>query len=222
MNKNASIQIASNPSCLLPLMFGLALAILAPAVMALSTDNDQPMDVSANSSKSVASRSGTAADPDITDLDGNVVITRGSIKITAAHARIYQIPSGAKDPNAGKFSHMLLTGKQAHMQQLHDGDCGLMSADANTIDYKPLSHLAELTGNVKVVQPGRGESHSEHLIYNTETGDMESGDSSPNSRVHMVMEAAGAKPAQRTDNCGFPGAPKAKAAKPAAETKPPL
>jgi len=193
-------------------MLGLFAALWQPAAWALSSDNDQPMDVNANSSKSVASRTGAANDPDITDLDGNVVITRGSIKITAAHARIYQIPSGAKDANAGKFSHIVLTGKPAHMQQLHDGDCGLMTADANTIDYKPLTNLAELTGNVKVVQAGRGESHSEHMIYNTDTGDMESGDSSPTSRVHMVMEPSGAKPAPRTDNCGFPPA-KAKANK---------
>lgn len=193
------------------LVLGLAAALLAANALALSSDNDQPMDVNANSSKTVGSRTGAANDPDVTDLDGNVVITRGSIKITAAHARVYQIPSGAKDANAGKFSHIVLTGKPAHMQQLHDGDCGLMSADANTIDYKPLTNLAELTGSVKVVQAGRGESHSEHMIYNTKTGDMESGDNSPTSRVHMVMEPGGAKLPERSDNCGFPAAkPKSK------------
>lgn len=201
---------------LLPLL-GAALAI--PAAWALSSDNDQPMNVEANHQKSVASRSGAASDPDVTDLDGNVIITRGSIRIHADHARIYQIPSGAKDPNAGKFSHIVLTGKQAHMQQLHDGDCALMSADANTIDYKPLSNLAELTGNVKVVQAGHGEQHSQHLIYNTETGDMESGDSSSGSRISMIMEPGSAKPPERNDNCGYPRAPKAKA--PAAESKSP-
>jgi lipopolysaccharide export system protein LptA len=92
------------------------------------------------------------------------------------------------------------------MQQLHDGDCGLMSADAATIDYKPLSNLAELTGSVKVVQAGRGESHSQHMIYNTETGDMESGDSAPGSRIHMIMQAGNAQPAERSDNCGYPAA----------------
>jgi lipopolysaccharide export system protein LptA len=197
---------------------GFAAMLLASAAWALSSDNEQPMDVTANHQKSVASRSGAANDPDITDLDGNVVITRGSIKIHADHARIYQIPSGSKDANAGKFSHIVLTGKPAHMQQLHDGDCGLMTADANTIDYKPLSNLADLTGGVKVVQAGHGESHSEHMIYNTLTGDMESGDNSPTSRITMHMEPGGAKPAERTDNCGFPAAkPKA----PKAESKQP-
>jgi lipopolysaccharide export system protein LptA len=182
----------------------IAATMWAGAAFALSSDSDQPMDVTANYSKSVSSKTGAANDPDIVDLDGNVIITRGSIKIHADHARIYRIPAGAKDPNAGKYSHMILTGKPAHMQQLHDGDCSLMTADANTIDYKPTTNLAELTGNVKVVQAGRGNSQSEHLIYNTDTGEMEAGDSSAGSRVHMVMEPSTSKPAPRTDNCGFP------------------
>jgi lipopolysaccharide export system protein LptA len=188
------------------LMLGLGAVLGQPAAWALSSDNDQPMDITANYSKSVGSKTGNANDPEITDLDGNVVITRGSIKVHADHARIYRVPAGAKDANAGKYSHIVLTGKQAHMQQLHDGDCGVMTADANTIDYKPLSNLAELTGNVKVVQAGRGESHSEHMIYNTDTGEMEAGDQSAGSRVHMVMEPSTAKLPVRSDNCGFPPA----------------
>ncbi len=197
---------------------GMIVLLTAQQTWCLSTDNDQPMDVTANTSKSVGSKTGAADDPAITDLDGNVIITRGSIKIHADHARVYQIPAGANDPNAGKYSHMVLTGKPAHMQQLHDGDCGLMTADASTIDYKPPTNLAELTGGVKVVQAGRGESHSEHMLYNTDTGEMEAGDNSPTSRVHMVMEPGSAKLPVRNDNCGFPGTPKIKAAKaPAAE-----
>ena len=198
----------------LHLIVGLACAVWQMSAWPLSSDNDQPMDVTANYSKSTSSKTGAANDPDITDLDGNVIITRGSIKIHADHARIYRVPAGAKDPNAGKYSHMILTGKPAHMQQLHDGDCSLMTADANTIDYKPLTNLAELTGGVKVVQAGRGNSQSEHLIYNTDTGEMEAGDSSAGSRVHMVMEPSSSKPAPRTDNCGFPPAtePKKKTA----------
>ncbi len=210
---------AANPLRLRCLLAGVLLALSALQCQALSSDNDQPMDVTANHQMSAQSKTGAANDPDITDLDGNVIITRGSIKILADHARIYQIPSGADDPNAGKVSHMVLTGKQAHMQQLHDGDCGLMTADANTIDYKPLTNLAELTGNVKVVQAGRGESHSEHMIYNTDSGDMEAGDTSATSRVHLVIEPKEAKPAPRTDNCGFPGTPKAKKTAPEAAPK---
>jgi hypothetical protein len=54
------------------------------------------------------------------------------------------------------------------------------------------------------------------MIYNTDSGDMEAGDNSATSRVHMVMEPSSAKPPPRTDNCGFPGTPKAKKAAEAA------
>src|SRR4029079_8967326 len=135
------------------------------------------------------------------------------------HSPACKTARGAGNPNAGKYSPIVRTANPAHMQQLHDGDCGLMTAEANTIDYKPPTNLAELTGNVKVVQAGRGESHSEHMLYNTDTGEMEAGDSSAGSRVHMIMQPGTAKLPERSDNCGFPGTPKAKAAKtPAGET----
>ena len=197
---------------------GIAVLLLASQAFALKTDKDQPANLDANYSKSVQSKTGAANDPDVSDFDGNVIITRGSIKMTSAHATVYQIPSSAKDPNAGKMSRVILTGKQAHLQQVHDGDCALMTANADKIDYNPLTNLAELTGNVVVVQGNRGEFRGEHMIYNTDTGDMESGNKTePSSRVHMVMEAKTQTPATSPNNCGFPTG----AAKPAAaEAKP--
>ncbi len=223
VQRKASVHIVSSlivPGLIVSGMIATIALLTAQQAWSLSTDNDEPMDVTANTSKSVGSKTGLADDPEITDLDGNVIITRGSIKILADHARIYQTPSAAKDPNAGKYSHIVLTGKPAHMQQLHDGDCGLMTADASTIDYKPPTNLAELTGGVKVVQAGRGESHSEHMLYNTDTGEMEAGDNSAGSRVHMIMQPGTAKLPARSDNCGFPGTPKSKAAKTPAAAAP--
>jgi lipopolysaccharide export system protein LptA len=193
--------------------------VFASSAFALKSDKDQPSNIDANYSKRVDSKTGLASDPDVTDLDGNVVITKGSIKMTSAHATIYSIPSAAKDPNAGKIARTILTGKQAHMQQLHDGDCSLMTADADKIDYNPLTKLADLTGGVVVNQPGRGEFHGQHMIYNTDTGDMESGDmTSDASRVHMVMEPSDKKPAPAANpNCT---GPVPAAAKPAAEKTP--
>jgi lipopolysaccharide export system protein LptA len=179
-----------------PLLCGaLALAATGTA-FALKTDKDQQTNIDANYSKRVDSKTGTANDPDVTDLDGDVVITKGTIKMTSAHATIYSIPSGAKTANAGKVARTVLTGKQAHMQQLHDGDCSLMTADADKIDYNPFTNIADLSGNVVVVQAGRGEFRGQHIIYNTDTGDMESGDMTSNAgRVHMVMEPGDKKPA---------------------------
>lgn len=185
----------------------VAASFAVQPALALKSDKSQAMKVEANTSRSIGSKTGTADDPAITHLDGAVHITRGSIDMRAAHATIYQIPSGANSPNAGKYSHIVLTGTPAHMQQVHDDDCSLMTADANTIDYKPLTHMVELTGDVRVVQAGRGESHSQHMLYNTDTGEMQAGDGSASSRVSMTMEPKSATPArQKTPNCGFPGA----------------
>jgi lipopolysaccharide export system protein LptA len=203
-----------------PLLALLGVALSADA-LALKSDRDQQMLLDANRQTSSQSQTGNANDPDITHLDGNVVMTQGSMKGRGDHAVIYKNPSGVLDAkgNAGKMTRVVFTGKPAHMQQVHDDDCGLMTADANTIDYNVETGVATLTGQVLVVQKGKGESHSEHMIYNTNTGEMESGDNSPTSRVHMVMEPKTEAPAPTTNNCGFPiGNARPKAAKAAPST----
>jgi lipopolysaccharide export system protein LptA len=201
----------------LSLIVGAVALVACGSAFALKSDKNQATNIDAAYQKTVQSKTGTANDPNVTDLDGNVVITKGSIKMNSAHATINQTPSGT-GANAGKIARVILTGKQAHMQQLHDGDCSLMTANADKIDYNPLTNLAELTGNVVVVQAGRGEFHGEHMIYNTDTGDMESGQvGSAQGRIHMVMEAKTEQAAPSASNCGYPeGA--APAAKPAAKS----
>jgi lipopolysaccharide export system protein LptA len=170
--------------------------VLAQFAFALSTDRSQPMNIDANYQKSTQSRTGKAGDPDITQLDGNVVMAQGSMQTHADHATIYRNPSGVADANGntGSLTRVVLTGKPAHLQQLHDGDCGLMTADADSIDYDNLTGIALLTGNVTVIQHGKGEFHGERMRYNTNTGEMESGDASASSRVHMVMQPKSQQP----------------------------
>jgi len=199
-----------------------ACLLIATNAFALTSDRNQPMLIDANYQKSTQSQTGKAGDPDITKLDGNVVVTQGSMKAHADHATIYKNPSGVADKsgNVGGITRVVLTGKQAHLQQVHDGDCGLVSADANTIDYLNATGIATLTGAVIVVQKGKGEFHGERMIYNTNTGEMESGDLSATSRVHMVMEPKSEQAATSSENnCGYP-AGKARTKKPAEEKKP--
>jgi lipopolysaccharide export system protein LptA len=197
------------------------------AAFALSSDRDQQMFIDADHQKSTQNQDGNTNLPDITYLDGNVVMTQGSMKAHGDHATIYKNPSSVVDANgnSGSLTRVLLVGKQAHMQQVHDGDCSMMTADADSIDYHNDTGIAILTGHVVVIQKDKGESHSEHMIYNRNTGEMESGDNSPSSRVHMVMEPKSAQPAVKdTNNCGFPlgtythKASKSDAAKPAAKS----
>ncbi|HST27686.1 MAG TPA: lipopolysaccharide transport periplasmic protein LptA [Rudaea sp.] len=173
-----------------------AALFLGQSAFALSTDRSQPMNIDANYQKSTQSRTGKAGDPDITQLDGNVVMAQGSMQAHADHATIYRNPSGVADANGntGSLTRVVLTGKPAHLQQVHDGDCGLMTADADNIDYDNLTGIALLSGNVTVIQHGKGEFHGERMRYNTNTGEMESGDSSASSRVHMVMQPKSQQP----------------------------
>jgi lipopolysaccharide export system protein LptA len=178
-------------------LLALALAIVAPGAHALGSDRDQKMDISADHAKII--QGGDKA-PGVTYLTGNVRITRGSMKATSAEATIYQHPGNAKDAQGKDISsavqRVILTGKQAHMEELGKNG-GLVSSDADRIDYNADTGIAELTGNVTVVQQGRSEFHGTHMTYNTDTGEMESGDNTAANRVHMIIQpkTGSAKPA---------------------------
>lgn len=181
-------------------MLGAALCALAPlAALALSTDRQQAMDINADYSKIVQ---GSETAPGTTFLRGNVQVVQGSMKAHGAEATIYQHRSNAKDAKgadiSGEIQRVVLVGKQAHIEQQQDNGTGLMTADADKIDYNNDTSVAVLTGNVTVVQQGRGTFHGEKMTYNTSTGEMESGDSTAGNRVHMVIQPkskTAAKPA---------------------------
>lgn len=199
----------------------LLAAVAGGDAFALSTDRNQPMDVDAGYMRTDQNKNSNAA-VNTTFLKGNVRITQGSIKAHGDEATIYQDNKQAKEGGeAGdsKIKRVLLVGKQAHLEQVHDGDCSLMTADADTIDYHTDTDIADLKGNVHVIQKGKGDFKGEHMVYNTKTGEMESGDNSPQSRVSMRFEPKNAEPAQNSDNnCGYP-AGKAPAKKAKAEGK---
>jgi len=195
----------------------LLAALAAGDACALSTDRNQPMDVDAGYMRTDQNKNSNAA-VSTTFLKGNVRITQGSIKAHGDEATIYQDNKQGKEGDS-KIKRVLLVGKQAHLEQLHDGDCGLMTADADTIDYHTDTDIADLKGNVHVIQKGKGDFKGEHMVYNTKTGEMESGDNSPQSRVTMRIEPKTAEAASTSDNnCGYP-AGKAPAKKAKAEGK---
>lgn len=162
----------------------LALAFLAaPLAHALGNDREKPMDVTADYSKI---NQGKDKKPGTTYLRGNVRVVQGTMKANAAEATIHQKANG-------DVQRVVMIGKQAHVEQQQDGG-GTMTADADQIDFDNDTSIAVLTGNVKVVQAARGEFHGEKMTYNTNTGEMESGDMNASSRVHIIMQPT-AKPA---------------------------
>jgi lipopolysaccharide export system protein LptA len=178
----------------------LALSVLASGAHAASSDREQPMDITADHAKITQ---GTDKAPGVSYLTGNVRISRGTMKASGAQATIYQHPNSAKDAQgkdiSSQVARVILIGKQAHMEEIGKSG-GLVTSNADRIDYNADSSIAELTGNVTVVEAGRSEFHGTHMTYNTDTGEMESGDNTPANRVHMIIQPkakpAGEKPAK--------------------------
>jgi len=191
--------MARNERCLHGAVLLIAF-LAAPLAHALGNDREKPMDVTADYSKI---NQGKDKQPGTTYLRGNVRVVQGTMKANAAEATIHQKANG-------DVQRVVMTGKQAHVEQRQEGG-GLMTADADQIDFNNDTSVAVLTGNVKVVQAGRGEFHGEKMTYNTNTGEMESGDTNAGSRVHIIMQpkakAAGdgkASDAGATDAKGNP------------------
>ncbi len=200
------------------------LALLAaPLAQALSTDRDQPMDIRADHQKTAIGEQ--------TQLNGNVVMVQGSLKATGANATVYQHPSNARDARGndigGSVRRIVLTGQRAHLEERQDGG-GLVTADARKIDYNVDTSIAELTGDVRVLQQGRGEFYGEHMTYNTVTGEIESGGTTPGNRVHMIIQprakgagAAADKPTAPAPATPAGNDPDAAAPSPEPATEPP-
>lgn len=195
------------------------LLVLAPLpAHALSSDRQQNMQINSDYAKIVQNKESNQ--PGVTYLTGNVTMDQGTTKARGDEATIYQHAADAKDAQgrsiSGDVQRVVLIGrkKQAHLEQQQDSG-GLMSANSDKIDYDADTSIAVLTGNVVVNQPGRGEFKGATMTYNTNTGEMESGDKNgPGQRVQMVIE-----PKNRTPPGDKPAAQPG-AAKPA-DGKPP-
>ena len=116
-------------------------------------------------------------------MSGGVVITQGSLDLRAANAEI-QI-------KGGEAVRAIFTGKQATMrQQMDDGTW--MDATADRIDYDITSEIITLTGNYKVTS-ARGTNAGQRMVYNTRSGEMNSG--GDGSRVRTVIPPKSKTPA---------------------------
>lgn len=156
--------------CALSLMFPLLAS-------AKSTDRNEPMNIDAGA------QTGTLTGDGKTLMTGGVVITQGSLDLRAANAEI-QI-------KGGEAVRAIFTGKQAAMrQQMDDGTW--MDATADRIDYDITSEIITLTGNYKVTS-ARGTNAGQRMVYNTRSGEMNSG--GDGSRVRTVIQPKNKAPA---------------------------
>lgn len=161
----------------LPASIVLLLLLLVPTLaLAKSSDRNQSMDIESDSQTGAIQGDGS------TILSGNVVLSQGSLDIRAARGEIIR--------RNGDLSKAIFTGKQVQMkQQLDDGSW--MDAVADRVEYDLLTETVTFIGNYTVKSP-RGSNSGQRMVYNTTTGNMQSG--GDGTRVRTVIQPKSAAP----------------------------
>lgn len=152
----------------------LLFCLLFPGLplMALESDRQEPLEVSANSTD------GTLGDG-ITTLRGSVDIRQGTLRITADEAEVKKID--------GRVGAVTFRGQPAFLEQEIE-EQGLVQATANVIDYQVASGLVTLTGNADVKHP-QYQISGELLTYDLNVQHFQgSGDGNGNGRIHILLD----------------------------------
>ena len=162
------------------LLASAALLLLLPVadVVAKSSDRNQAMTIDSGS------QSGNMEGNGKTVLGGGVVVTQGTLEIRSAAAEIYMAD--------GEVSRSVFTGKQVKMkQQMDDGTW--MDAQADRVEYDMKTETITFIGNY-TVKSDRGSNSGQRMVYNTRSGNMQSG--GDGTRVRTVIQPKSAQPAQ--------------------------
>jgi len=160
----------------------LLAALLAPGLAwSKASDRNQPMTIDSNSND------GNFRDDGKCQFSGNVVIIQGTMEIHADTADVIR--------KNGETERVVLTGKQARLKQQMD-DNTWMNARADNMDYNINSEVIILTGNYNV-ESERGTNAGQRMVYNTRTGNMQSG--GDGTRVRTVIQPKAKAPAAAGD-----------------------
>ena len=152
-------------------LFGCLLCLSLP-LMALESDRQEPLEVSANATD------GTLGDG-ITTLRGSVVIRQGTLRITADEAEVKKID--------GRVSSVTFRGLPAFLEQEIE-EQGLVQATAKTIDYQVASGLVTLSGEADVKHP-QYQISGELLTYDLNVQHFQgSSDENGNGRIHIRLD----------------------------------
>jgi lipopolysaccharide export system protein LptA len=161
----------SSPQRVRIFLLSCALCLSLP-LMALESDRQEPLEVSANSTN------GTLGDG-ITTLHGSVDIRQGTLRITADEAEVKKVD--------GRVSSVTFRGQPASLQQEIE-EQGLVQATANIIDYQVASGMVTLSGNADVNHP-QYKISGELLTYDLNVQHFQgSSDESGNGRIHILLD----------------------------------
>lgn len=164
-----------------PTILVALLCLCVGSAWAKSSDRNQQMNLSSDSSDCSVNESGPCI------LRGNVHIVQGTLDIQSSKADIRR---------GGNQQVIKLTGAPVKMKQQMD-DGGWMNATAAQIDYDQNRDTVVFSGKAVVQQPGRGSISGERIVYNMATGQVQSGAAAgTGGRVNMTFEPKSKAPAQ--------------------------
>ncbi len=159
----------------LALFAAALLGAASPLAWAKSSDRNQETVIDAGRQEGSFEGNGK------TLLSGGVSISQGTLDIRSATGEVYM--------RDGEINRVVFEGKQATLkQQLDDGTW--MDAKADRIEYDLVSETITLTGNYSV-KSERGTNSGQRMVYNTKTGNMQSG--GDGSRVRTVIKPKSAQ-----------------------------
>ena len=165
-----------NPSLHASLIAMIALSVPALA-WAKSSDRNQPIYLDSNNQEGVMDGNSTNV------WTGNVTLKQGTLDIAAQRAELTQRDG---DPSKAVF-----TGNPVKLKQQQD-DGTWMDATANRIEYDMSTETITLIGNYTVKSP-RGSNSGQRMVYNTKSGNMQSG--GDGTRVRTVIQPKNKAPA---------------------------
>jgi lipopolysaccharide export system protein LptA len=140
------------------------------SVAALSTDKDKPMEIEADR-VDVDEKAGYST------FSGNVIITKGSIRLTAENVVVHQ-----KNDTLHK---VIAKGKPAKYKHRPDGKKEDVHAQANTIEYFNQKNLVHLISNAKIIQ-GKDTFTGDRIDYDANK-DVILARSSPESKQRVKI-----------------------------------
>lgn len=177
----------------------LVLACLSQAAAGLSSDEDQPIEVEAD----------TAELDDLKNKSiytGNVIVTQGSIRMTGDKMTVYHTEDDELDT-------LIMEGKPATYRQLPDDSDVYDEAEALTIEYYELQNLVILIEEAEVRQESMTMT-GDRIDYDTELSQVKAqskakattktDESGESGRVKVILKKQKDKEPETPDNPDAP------------------
>ncbi|ODS23882.1 lipopolysaccharide transport periplasmic protein LptA [Candidatus Endobugula sertula] len=158
-----------NSRCLCILSI-IGLSIFSQSSFALPNDREQPINISANQAHKNSKQG-------VTVYKGNVIMTQGSINITADKVTIHD--------NNGEVDKIVATGTPATFKQQPKPESGLVTAQALTLEYELKKESLVLLNEALLKQEGK-TTRSNKITYDIKTAVMNAGDDT--GRVQMIIK----------------------------------